>query len=128
LRQSPYLLAPLFCVEKSRRPSALEATNGTKETSNKRGGHPRASNAQAVSEEKFERAMLLAAAVLILAWPSTSVIAQHVAAKQESTVPASAAAPSIIITEGELKATVFTYRDDNLIQSINTSGGGTPAT
>jgi len=66
-------------------------------------------------EPSSARAMLFVAAVFIFNWPSPSAIAQQMADRQQGAAPASPAAPSIITTEGELKATVFTYRDGNLV-------------
>jgi hypothetical protein len=59
--------------------------------------------------------LLVAAGWSILGWPSTPAIAQRLADRQNATVAASAAAPSIIATDGALKATIFAYRDGNLI-------------
>jgi hypothetical protein len=65
---------------------------------------------------KLAHAAFLVAVALILTWFSLSARAQQPAARQSAgTAPASAAAPSPISTEGELKATVFTFRDGNLV-------------
>jgi hypothetical protein len=60
------------------------------------------------------RAMLPVAIVLVLASLPFAAIAQRIADRQ-GTSSTPAAAPSIITTEGSLKATIFTYRDGNLV-------------
>jgi hypothetical protein len=96
--------------------STFEVTRRTKETIIRLvSGIERAPMRKSLAEKNSTRAMLLiAAAWRILDWPSTA-IAQHLADRQNGTVPASTAAPSIIVTDGELKATIFAYRDGNLI-------------
>jgi hypothetical protein len=60
------------------------------------------------AKKNSRRAVLLVAAGWnILGWTSTSAIAQHLADRQNGAVPTSTAAPSIIATDGEPKATIF---------------------
>jgi hypothetical protein len=109
---------PLRAAEKKSTPEHVRS-----DAPNKRDYHLvgacRASNRlqmrKSSAKKNSARAMLLVAAGWsILGWTSASAIAQHLADRQNSTVPTSTAPPSIIATDGELKATIFAYRDSNL--------------
>ena len=54
-------------------------------------------------------------ALAIFAWSPLSAIAQRPTRQPAGAAPAGAAVSSPISTEGELKATVFNFRDGNLV-------------
>ena len=64
---------------------------------------------------KSMRVGLFVALASIFAWSPLSAIAQQPARQPAGAAPAGAAVSSPIGTEGELEATVFTFRDGNLV-------------